>query len=86
MALAWELDWVSLPDAVRLTLLCAVNEPGRYEQMARRWLARLLDEVGPTLRDYAVAAEVVAGVAGGTWTPDKANGPLTRAVEGKRLG
>jgi hypothetical protein len=84
--LAWELPHIGLPEALILTLLAAEAEPPIFEPMARRWLARLLEEVGPPPDDFAIAAQIVADVAGGRLPSSKALAPLARAAEGKRLG
>lgn len=84
--LAYELPRVALSDALALTLLAAEAGSSRYEPMARRWMARLLAEARPPPDDFAIAAQVVADVAGGRLPPAKALAPLQRAAEGERLG
>lgn len=46
---ARELPRVDLRAALELTMLAAEKDPQRYERMARRWLARFLEEKRPTL-------------------------------------
>jgi len=46
---ARELPRIGLREALQLTLLAAEKDPDRYEQMARRWLVRFLEEKRPTL-------------------------------------
>jgi hypothetical protein len=84
--LAWELPYVGLPEAVKLTLLAAESESPAFEPMARRWMERLLDEVQPTPRDFAIAAQLIADVAAGELVPSKALAPLESAAKGERLG
>lgn len=47
---ARELPRVGLREALQLTLLAAEKDPDRYERMARRWMARFLEEKQPTLQ------------------------------------
>jgi hypothetical protein len=44
------LPRVDLRDALQLTMLAASKDPDRYEALARRWLARFLEEKRPTLQ------------------------------------
>jgi hypothetical protein len=59
-----ELPRVGLEDALRICLILAAEEPGRYEPAAVRWLGRLLlEERGVTLSDAHVAAAGLAALA-----------------------
>jgi hypothetical protein len=58
---AWDLPHVPL-DALDLTLLAAEKDPDRYEEMARRWLVRWMEEAEPGLSEIVVRiAELAAG-------------------------
>jgi len=56
-ALAHELDWVSLRDALRLILIAQRQKPERVEPLARRWLERFLGECKPSLQLIEWVAE-----------------------------
>lgn len=56
MEAAHSLPHISLTGALRLTLLAARADPDLYPEMARRWLARVIVECGPSLDELAWAA------------------------------
>jgi len=62
LSAASELDFVSLAEALELTLLLADKEPEKYDHAAARWHVRFLEEVpNVDLReDQAVLALLVA--------------------------
>jgi hypothetical protein len=66
--------------------LAAESGSASFEPMARRWIARLLAETEPRLRDLASAVWLFEDVGEGRLDPSKALAPLERAAEGKRLG
>jgi len=41
---AKELPWISLAEALDLTLLIACKDPRRHPRVAARWLLRYLEE------------------------------------------
>jgi hypothetical protein len=51
---ARSLAVVPLDAALDLTLLAAEKKPERYEDMARRWLVRWMEEKEPGLAEIAV--------------------------------
>ena len=51
IGIARELPRVSLADALELTLLAAQKDPDRYDAMAVRWAARLIEERRVDLND-----------------------------------
>jgi hypothetical protein len=53
---ARDLPKITLSDALNLTLLADRKKPDRFEEMARRWLARLLVERNPSLDQMAWAS------------------------------
>ncbi len=57
---AKDLPRLTLADALRLTLLAARAKPDRYEEMARRWLARLTVERQPSLDQLAWVAALLS--------------------------
>ncbi len=62
-AAAHSLPVVRLEDALELVLLGASRvERDRYERLAQRWLARLLEERRLSLREIAWAVERLADV------------------------
>lgn len=62
-AAAAELPRVGLEDALRICLILAAEEPGRYEPAAVRWLGRLLlEQRGVTLGHAHVAAAGLAAL------------------------
>jgi len=65
-AAAHSLPVVRLEDALELVLLGASRvERDRYERLAQRWLARLLEERRLSLREIAWAVERLADVREG---------------------
>jgi hypothetical protein len=84
--LAYELTFVPLQDALALTLLAAEEGPPTFEPMARRWLERVLAEVGPSIRDFAIASQLLADLTAGRISASALLSPLERLTEGKRLG
>lgn len=56
---ARSLPRLTLSDALRLTLLAARKAPERYDEMARRWLTRLMAERQPSLDELAWAAALL---------------------------
>jgi hypothetical protein len=52
---ARSLSVVPLDAALDLTLLAAKKDPGRYEDMARKWLVRWMEETDPGLEEISVA-------------------------------
>jgi hypothetical protein len=52
---ARSLAVVPLDAALDLTLLAAEKDPDRYEDMARRWLVRWMEETEPGLAEIALA-------------------------------
>ena len=54
------LPRLTLSDALRLTLLAAQKAPERFDDMARRWLSRLLVERQPSLDELAWAAALLS--------------------------
>jgi hypothetical protein len=48
---------LSLEQALALTLLAAEAAPERYEAMAARWIAKMVDERRPTLHEIRWAVE-----------------------------
>lgn len=69
---------MTLADAVALTLLAAEKGSTLFEPMARQWVARLLAETEPRLRDLAAAVWLFEDVAAGRLTASKALAPLER--------
>jgi hypothetical protein len=61
---ARELEGLSLTDALDLTLLIREADRRRYERAAVRWLARFIQERGPTLMDLALAATALSQLDG----------------------
>jgi hypothetical protein len=57
---AQTLPRLTLSDALHLTLLAARKRPERFEEMARRWLARLLVERSPSLDELAWASALLS--------------------------
>jgi hypothetical protein len=57
---ARDLQRLTLGDALSLTLLAARTKPERFEEMARRWLARLLVERTPSLDQMAWASALLS--------------------------
>lgn len=57
---ARDLQRITLGDALGLTLLAARKRPERFEEMARRWLARLLVERNPSLDEMAWASALLS--------------------------
>jgi hypothetical protein len=68
---ARDLPRLTLSDALALTLLAAKKKPDRFEEMARRWIARLTVERAPSLDELAWATALLA------------NAPKTSAPEGR---
>jgi hypothetical protein len=62
---ARELGQLTLPNALRLLVLLAAEEPVRYDRAAVRWLERLLAERPITLADVAAATEALMRLPGG---------------------
>ncbi len=62
---ARELPRIDLKDALMLTLMSLTKDPERYTRLARRWLAKFLDEAEPSLDEIASAAELLRDVAPG---------------------
>jgi hypothetical protein len=54
------LPRLTLSDALRLTLLAAQKAPDKYEEMARRWLGRLMSEREPSLDELTWAAALLS--------------------------
>jgi hypothetical protein len=46
---AFALPWLTVKDALRLTMLAGQHDRDRFERMARRWLGRFVQEKEPTL-------------------------------------
>lgn len=55
MAAAHSLAVVPLDAALDLTMLAAEKDPDRYEEMARRWLVRWMEETEPGLPEISLA-------------------------------
>jgi hypothetical protein len=60
LQVARDLPRLTLTDALRLTLLAARNEPEKYPEMARRWLARLMVERRPSLDQLTWATALLS--------------------------
>jgi hypothetical protein len=75
-AAARSLAVVPLDAALDLTLLAAEKDPERYEAMARRWLARMIDETSPGLPEISLA---IVSLRARKKPPDPARG---RGAEG----
>jgi hypothetical protein len=60
-----EMDYVSLANALALTLLLADEAPQRFERAAVRWHVRFVDEAkGITLEDSQLALAALAALPG----------------------
>jgi hypothetical protein len=57
---ARSLPVVPLDAALDLTLLAAEKDPDRYEDLARRWLVRWMEETEPGLAEISVAMACLA--------------------------
>ena len=64
VAVARELPFVRLGDALALTLLILERDPTRYSTAAARWAARFVLEVSPapTLAESQLVAAALAGL------------------------
>jgi hypothetical protein len=64
-AVARELPFVGLADALALTLLILDREPQRYSRAAARWLGRFSLEATPalSLEDVQLAASALASLS-----------------------
>jgi hypothetical protein len=69
--LARSMPRLGLSDALRLTLLAAREEPTRYPEMARRWIARVLVEQRPSLDEIAWASALLSIAGHGKVHDDK---------------
>ena len=62
---AREIGWISLKDALELTILVAQQDSPRYPRYSARWLERYLgEERGATLADAAFALGCLAALTG----------------------
>jgi hypothetical protein len=62
-AAARSLSVVPLDAALDLTLLAAEKDPQRYEDMARRWLVRWMEETEPGLLEIQLTIAELAAKA-----------------------
>jgi hypothetical protein len=63
LSAASELQFVSLAEALELTLLLADSEPDRYERAAARWHSRFLQEVpNVDLRESLAVLALLAAI------------------------
>ena len=64
-ATARELQRVSLPDALELTILIAQKEPRRHPRVAARWLLRFLAECAEaTIEEASMVTGCLVGLVG----------------------
>ena len=63
--IARSLPSISLPEALEITVLAAKHDPDRFEPMAARWLARLLDDRQLSLHEIRWATERLQDVKEG---------------------
>lgn len=62
---AREMGSLSLEEALQLVELYAELEPAKFERAAVRWLARYLDECGPSLLEAGTASAALAALPRG---------------------
>jgi hypothetical protein len=63
-ATAREIGRLTLEEALQLVALYAAHEPAKFERAALRWLARYLDEAGPTLLQAQIALAALSDLRG----------------------
>ncbi len=79
-AYATSLSHVDLADALRLTCLSLKNHPKRFEPLARRWLARYIEECKPNMDLISWAAALFGQVQTGDTTVDEVEGALRKLL------
>lgn len=83
--LARSLSFVSLRDALRLTVLAARKDPEHYDAMAKRWLIRFMHEHRPSLKLLSWIADDFDKLADPEETPwsirQPAEGRMAQMIE-----
>ncbi len=77
---ATSLSHIQLDDALRLTCLSLEKDQKRFEPLARRWLARYIEERKPRLDLISWAAALFGQALFGDTTVDEVEGALEKLL------